>query len=218
MKTNIIVDLDDTLYLERNYVLSGFRAVAQLTPRPRLFAETCWALFESGRRNDIFDAALLKLGTPADPQTIDKLVKAYRHHEPSIKLADDSKRFLAQTNPTGLISDGPVESQTRKLGSLGLSGRFAKIILTDALGRNCWKPSIFAFQEIEKALGPGAFIYLGDNPRKDFRPARQLGWRTIRIRRPEGLYTDLEPQPHYEPDFEAETFDSIERSWLFSNE
>jgi len=37
------------------------------------------------------------------------------------------------------------------------------------------------------AVGPArGFVYVADNPRKDFIGARQLGWRTVRVRRDGG--------------------------------
>ncbi len=35
-------------------------------------------------------------------------------------------------------------------------------------------------------------VYLADNPRKDFVAPRALGWRTVRVRRPESLHVDVD--------------------------
>jgi putative hydrolase of the HAD superfamily len=41
---------------------------------------------------------------------------------------------------------------------------------------------------IQDALGaaPERCIYIGDNPAKDFRAPKALGWRTLRVRHPQG--------------------------------
>jgi putative hydrolase of the HAD superfamily len=33
-------------------------------------------------------------------------------------------------------------------------------------------------------------LYVGDNPQKDFYGARILGWKTVQIKRPDGIYKD----------------------------
>ncbi len=46
-----------------------------------------------------------------------------------------------------------------------------------------------------------AFIYIADNPVKDFAAPHHLGWSTVRIRRAGGLHsaeTRADPAPDYE--------------------
>jgi len=53
-----VLDIDDTLYLERDYVRSGFCAVGRwLAEHQNVedFFERAWALFEAGARGNIFD-------------------------------------------------------------------------------------------------------------------------------------------------------------------
>ena len=61
----VVFDLDDTLYLERDYVRSGFFAVGRyLEERHDLqgFESAAWQEFEAGRRGDIFDHDSMKTG------------------------------------------------------------------------------------------------------------------------------------------------------------
>ena len=59
----LVFDLDDTLYLERDFVVSGFREVAHVlgrligTEEIRVF-RFMWSLFENGSRGKIFNQAL----------------------------------------------------------------------------------------------------------------------------------------------------------------
>ena len=61
----------------------------------------------------------------------------------------------------------------------------------DALGdrgRDHWKPCPRGFERIREALGapPAQCLYIGDNPAKDFRAPKALGWRTLGVRHPQG--------------------------------
>ena len=49
----VVFDIDDTLYLERDYVGSGFAAVGAWIEANlgfRSFSDRCWIAFRSGRR------------------------------------------------------------------------------------------------------------------------------------------------------------------------
>ena len=72
-------------------------------------------------------------------------------------------------------------------------------VFSDALGREFWKPSPAPYEKIMAAI-PGAggdFVYVADNPQKDFIAPNRLGWRTIQIIRPGGLYAGVEVAPEY---------------------
>jgi putative hydrolase of the HAD superfamily len=60
--------------------------------------------------------------------------------------------------------------------------------------------------------GPAyTYVYVGDNPAKDFVGARALGWRTIRIRRAAGEHSLVEAQPGYEADQEIADLGELRR-------
>jgi len=195
----VVFDLDDTLFPERDYVRSGLAAAGEWVWRAygrADFAETAWALFAAGVRGRLFDAALERLGLPADPAAIAALVDVYRHHRPAITLfadADRALRALAGRARLAIVSDGPLASQKRKVKVLGLEDRFDPIVLTDRWGRAFWKPHERAFREVERVTDcdGAACAYVGDNPRKDFVAPRALGWRTVRVRRPGGEHAGV---------------------------
>jgi len=181
-----VFDLDDTLYLERDFVRSGFHAVEKSTGIPGFF-ETAWGLFEQGERGDVFDQALSLLKVPGD---VAGMVAVYRAHRPSIALAPDARRLLESIGgAVGLISDGSAATQQNKLEALGIASRFQSVVLTGAWGAAYSKPHPRAFLETQRRLGRGPYIYVADNPTKDFETPRNLGWRTVRVRRQKGLYT-----------------------------
>ena len=61
----VVLDIDDTLYLERDYARSGFTAIGDWA-RAELgvddLGERAWAAFEAGTRGTIFDEALAAAG------------------------------------------------------------------------------------------------------------------------------------------------------------
>lgn len=196
----VVFDLDDTLYLERDYVRSGFAAVGQ-SVRHRLgmedFETVAWQAFETGRRGDIFDYTLRNLGVEPSRDLVDELVRHYRTHRPSIELEPDAALCLEGLESgfrIGLITDGPSASQRAKIEALDIAPIMDVVILTAELGDDLGKPHPRAFEEIEHrlTLSGSACIYVADNPAKDFVAPRSLGWRTVRVRRAEGLYSSLE--------------------------
>jgi putative hydrolase of the HAD superfamily len=194
----VVFDLDDTLYPERDYVASGFAAVGNRVEADRGirgFSELAWRLFEDGRRGNIFDLAFEQLDIDVTEAVIRRAVDVYRRHTPTIALFPDAEECLARIDghaALALISDGPAESQRRKVEALKLSRRIPDIILTEVLGPAYRKPSALAFEAIQVKHGASghACVYIADNPRKDFIGPKSLGWNTIRVRRPIALYKD----------------------------
>jgi putative hydrolase of the HAD superfamily len=216
----IVFDLDDTLYPERAFVLSGFRAVAAWVEKHLgisanlAFTELC-QLFEAGVRGNTFDLWLENHGLKTE-NWIKQMVQVYRNHEPCIEPYPEVPEVLRRLRfhyRLGLVSDGFAEVQKRKLTALGLASCFDVIVFSDEWGLEAWKPSSKPFEVALKRLritGPEA-VYVADNPVKDFWGARQIGMWTVRVRRPDGLYSCLEPPSlEYAPDVEIESLSDLE--------
>ncbi len=193
----VVFDVDDTLYLEREYVRSGFVAAGEWAAaalRIHGFGERCWAEFEAGARGDVFDRVLSSVRHVATRDVIDELVRCYRAHVPKIGLLDDARaclQKLAARVRLAAITDGPLESQRKKVDALGLGTWLQPIVYTAQLGPGFAKPSEEPFRRVERLVGASgaACAYVGDNPSKDFRAPAALGWRTIRVRRSGGLHS-----------------------------
>jgi putative hydrolase of the HAD superfamily len=204
----VVFDIDDTLYLERDYVLSAFRAVGIWAERWLAidgFGEACWAEFDSGRRSTIFNRALASFGIEPTPELISGLVELYRTHEPCIQLAPDGSRMLSEISgryPIAVVSDGPLASQSRKADALGLRAIASPVILTEIFGHQFCKPHTRAFKEVAAAVSAEHYVYVADNPAKDFIAPCDLGWTTIRVRRFGGLHYSVETLAGAPPDFE----------------
>ncbi|MFH1131653.1 MAG: HAD family hydrolase [Pseudomonadota bacterium] len=212
----VVFDVDDTLYLERDYVRSGFYAVG-LFAKQKLgstgFFEAAWAEFEAGQRGDIFDLVLSQKGLRNDNAMIAQLVEVYRYHVPQIALFDDA--FVCLNRLRGAmylaaITDGPLESQKAKVKALGLEKWTNPTIFTAALGPKAGKPNPMAFELVqEKTHCKGSScVYVGDNPSKDFVAPKSLGWRTVRLIRPGGLHAN-EPSGD-DVDIELPDLDELE--------
>lgn len=191
----VVFDVDDTLYLERDYVRSGFSAVADVVhssvgiPKAELFS-FLWACFERDNRGNTFN-----LLCDAYPEIVERypvvdLVEVYRSHRPRLSLPSESKQVLGRLRMAGLriglISDGPLSSQSAKVSALQLDSIADEIVLTDSWGRSYWKPHTRAFEEIARRFGMAhrELCYVADNPAKDFCTPKALGWYTIRVRCP----------------------------------
>ena len=204
----VVFDIDDTLYLERDYVRSGFRAVgiwAQRWLGIGEFETACWNEFEAGRRSNIFDHALVSFGIEPAPELICGLVELYRTHEPCIQLAPDASQALQELAgrcPVAIVSDGPLASQSRKADALGLRSIASPVVLTEVFGQRFRKPHARAFHEVSTRTPAGHYVYIADNPAKDFVAPHDLGWTTVRIRRPDGLHYSVETVAGAPPDFE----------------
>jgi putative hydrolase of the HAD superfamily len=201
----VVFDIDDTLYLERDYVKSGFLAVDTLLRERRLvgFFDHAWQAFQSGLRRTIFDETLLAMGHSADPMLIAQMVEAYREHVPGLSLLPDAAACLNQLHghiALAAITDGPLASQRAKAQSLGLAKWCRPIVFTEELGPGLGKPHMAAFELVEKETGcrAGQCAYVADNPTKDFHAPIRLGWRTVRVRRPGGLHENVESEERAE--------------------
>ncbi len=199
----VVFDIDDTLYLERDYVRSGFRSLGPWV-RQQLgvadFTERAWHLFERGARGDIFNRVLAEAGRAPEPGVIAELVRRYRTHEPALALLPDARDCLTKLGDTArlaVLSDGPLDSQRRKAAALGLGTFCNPIVLTAELAAGSEKPSEAGYRHIAQTVGVPhpACVYVGDNPAKDFAAPARLGWRTVRVRRREGLHVAVASGP-----------------------
>jgi putative hydrolase of the HAD superfamily len=215
----IVLDLDDTLYLERDYASSGFRAVGRWVQQEfgrTGFADRCRALLDAGVRGTVFDQALQQVGLPADRLVIRRLVTLFRAHRPEIELLPDARRFLVQWQEAAwlaLISDGPLVAQRRKVRTLDLERWLDRCILTDAWGKAYWKPCPRAYQEVQRyfRVDPRQCVYVADNPDKDFVACHQLGWMSVRIRRSRGLHFHRDATAWGKADYEISSLDQMGR-------
>ncbi|MES9706055.1 hypothetical protein ABWK26_24960 [Bacillus toyonensis] len=87
----IVFDMDDTLYKEKDYVVSGFKAVDDWIKDNYGkigFYNIAIRLFNSGEKKFVFNKTLKKLDIDYDEKLISNLIEQYRFHKPDIQLLD----------------------------------------------------------------------------------------------------------------------------------
>ena len=194
----LVFDLDDTLYPERSYALGGFRAAAD-------YARDTWGLadlapemtrlLDAGMLGPLFKQVLHAAKPDTTADQLAEFVRAYSRHTPNLTLFPDAAAVLdhfEQLGPLGLITDGHAKTQAAKVAALGIAPRFKSIVYTGALGpdRAFHKPHPMAFELTEQTLGGtrDRFVYVGDNPAKDFAAPNARGWCTVQIVRAGGIH------------------------------
>jgi putative hydrolase of the HAD superfamily len=203
----VVFDLDDTLYPERSYALSGFRAASR-------WAETALAvpdlvpemtrLLDAGQLGRVFGLALAQVRPDHSAAELAGLIEAYRTHTPQISLFADGAAALEryrQRAPLALITDGTQMMQRAKVEALGIAGLFREIIYTDALGpdRAYFKPHPLSFERVAQSLSADRYVYIGDNAAKDFVAPNALGWTTVQVIRTGAIHPSDRVSPGGEP-------------------
>ncbi len=213
----LVFDLDDTLYNEMDYVKGAFKEVSHYLSKKyfmdsdRLIQTMLKLLADKGRGrifNDVCDIYSLN-------EDIDKLIEIYRNASPEISLYEDAEYVLKQCQrkyKLGLITDGKYYVQWNKIRLLGIEKYFDYIIVTDEHGVDFCKPSIKPYVKMAENFGVtfDSMAYVGDNPRKDFFGAKQLGIYTVRIIRASGDHVGLRLSNDYEADIEIADMYNLE--------
>ena len=198
MKKAVLFDLDDTLIEEDNFIQSGYRKIAEYLVQqygfqPQGLYEELYALYLDDAKN-VFNRIMEVHGVTYTNENIMELVQLYRTHLPEITFYEDVIPVLSalrQKNiKLGIISDGYYETQKNKLSVLGANTFFDKIIITDELGRDYWKPDPRSFLMMRDCFGLdfSEMIYVGDNPEKDFYIGLKYPILTVRINRETSIY------------------------------
>jgi putative hydrolase of the HAD superfamily len=190
----VIIDMDDTLYPERDFLLSGARAVARfLAERTDSAADEVMRLIdallaEPEGRAQLFDRLLRRMNLWSAPLSL-TLVHVYRTHRPSIQACADVAPALTALRSAGLrlalLSDGPATVQRNKFEALGVGALFDAVVFTDDLPAGNRKPSLVPFQVAANLLAvqPNECVCVADDASKDFIAPRALGMSTVCVRR-----------------------------------
>jgi len=179
-QTTFVFDLDDTLYSERDFFLSGMESVARTVNRTiGVDANHLIKRLLNDGVSDIFEALCTQLSLPHSVK--ESLLWEYRLHFPNISL-DPSVSVLINElmkNSVGvaILTDGRSITQRNKLNALGLFELPAYI--SEEYG--VMKPDPTLFLAIVRDFESQSYVYVGDNPKKDFVTPNALGWFTVGI-------------------------------------
>lgn len=188
----VVFDLDDTLYGEKEYIRSGYRAVAKVIPQVENAERKLWRFFLE--KKPAIDE-VLSMECIYTEEIRQGCLVAYRLHEPDIHLYDGVMEILTKLRSDGyklgIITDGRPEGQRAKIRVLGLGKYMDHIIVTDELGGVKYrKPNETAFIQMADKLNVAfsQMCYVGDNIKKDFIAPLKLGMRAVWFRNQDGLY------------------------------
>lgn len=213
----LIFDLDDTLYDEQAYVLSGLGAVAKFGHErfgwnPVESFDYMQGVLNASGRGAIFDSWLASHGK-CTRSLVKECVKVYRHHVPSLQMTpgvEDLLERLSLKYPLYVVTDGHKVVQYNKVEALGISRFFRKIFITHRYGIRNAKPSIYCFDLIRRREGCEweDMVYIGDNPAKDYVNLNPLGVLTIRVNT--GVYHNVVAKPGYDGKATLERLDLLD--------
>jgi putative hydrolase of the HAD superfamily len=180
-RTIVLLDLDDTLYPEVDFVSSAFKELATMIS-PAIESIHTEMMKWFSKKEDVFQNLLDHY--PASHLTKEKLLNTYRHHHPDIKLNDGVKKILddlqSHNIPMALITDGRSITQRNKIAALNIEQYFSSIFISGETGKEKQEGS--AFRSLHEAY-PGYRAYVfGDNVNKDFWWPKKFGWHTIGLR------------------------------------
>jgi putative hydrolase of the HAD superfamily len=200
----VLFDLDDTLYRERRFALSGFREVALVLSASGVDPARAFALLvgclRRGERATALQTLCHDLG--GSDKSVAPLVEVIRGHMPRLTLPQPSLRALEQLHgewKLGIVTNGFPGVQRRKVTSLGLWDLVDTVVFAYEHGSGLGKPDAEPFRIAASRLGvePARCVFVGDDLQRDIAGARALGMRTIRIARPS-------QQPAIDDDLEAD--------------
>ena len=187
----ILFDMDDTVYSEKENVRCGLRTLTKYVGDPSIYDEM-WAAYMA--KKSYIKSVLTDRGIYTD-ERYNEWLHVFRFAPSDITpydgFCDMLDRFLADGKRLGMITDGRVQSQEKKLAGLGIAHYFEKIIITDSLGGvEFRKPCTVAFEMMHDhfATPYGKMVYIGDNLKKDMQPPLTLGMKFIHFDNEDGIY------------------------------
>ena len=204
----VCFDLDYTLFDLRQYSRGAFHDISEYlgTATGRPLSEVRQVFLqelERGHQN-VLNRGLSALGILEHEKILSVLVNIYRSHQPSLSLYPDVLPTLQALRKMGcklgVVTNGTLSTQLKKVMALGLTAWLDVIIYADALGRAHWKPSPLPYRVALEALdgNPTETLYVGDDPHTDFKGALLIGMTTARILR--GEFQQIAEEPMFPPD------------------
>ncbi len=189
MSGAVLFDLDDTLYDVGQYYRGAFGEISSYITREHgLSGEDVFQMLVRLWREKtsmypyLFNDLIA--GLKLEPEELESLVRIFNGYsgkiEPYPEVVPTLKWLQGEKYKLGVITDGNMERQTRKLEMLGLGHYFDTIVYTQEIAP---KPSPLPFTVALNRLGTRAedAFYVANNPLIDFQGAREIGLHTVRI-------------------------------------
>ncbi len=210
----VFFDLDNTLYDSEKYYTRAFESISEhLQKRFKIEQKTSFDFLYSNWKkttsmyNKIFDDLIEELDLKIS--TID-LVKIFNEQEVyESDLFSDTVPVLEKLSKKfklGIITDGNISRQKRKIENCKIHNFVNFTVYTKEIEP---KPSPKPFQYAlnQSSLNGVRPFYVADNPKIDFKGAKQLNFSTIRIIR--GEFQNINSDEYV--DYSIETLYEIEK-------
>lgn len=186
---NILFDLDNTLYDAEQYFSGAFREISTYLEKNYDISrkEAYNVLMKTWKTktsmySQLFNDSLNSLNLKMEAGALVKIFNNYAgklvpYPEILLLLKELKKRKFK----LGIITDGDVERQKRKIELLGIKDFFDVIICTKEIETNKLSEIPFKKALDELAGTTDDSFYIGDNPYLDFEGAKKIGIKTIRL-------------------------------------
>ncbi len=195
----IICDLDDTIFPEYDYVISGYREIAKkYSKKMDIDSESIFDQLKSSFDTFVinpFNSFIEK--NSLNDNEMDKMIDIYRYHNPHLTLYEDIKDFLEKIRSMDIVitilTDGEEKRQLAKIDSLGIRNYFDYIKVSE---EKYFKPHPHGYEEIigRYQFKNSEILCIGDNPKKDFYYPLEHGMNVVKTNR----FVDL-PFPDSHP-------------------
>jgi HAD superfamily hydrolase (TIGR01549 family) len=218
----VFFDLDNTLYdhrraarealaeLHRRYDVSS--SGAGVDEFVRVFFDVnqrMWLKLATGEvdvrtlRARRFAELFARVGAPApsDAEALgQEYLDIYLAYSYPLAGAEETLAALEPLLPLGLLTNGFADIQRPKVARLGWEKYFKWVAVAEELG--VFKPDAAIYQKMCEMAGlpPGSILYVGDSPVEDVITGRNVGLRTVWVRRegPEVARWTAEADADYE--------------------
>lgn len=162
--------------------LALWRRLSEKYVNRYLRGELTWEEQQRARIREVFRDSKPRLSDSEADARFSVYLQAYE--QSWVPFADVEPCLEAlRGHELGIITNGTVDQQTRKLERLGIRGRFRVIVISEAVGAA--KPDPEIFKEACRLAGrpPRECAYVGDRLETDARASKAAGMRGIWIDR-----------------------------------
>ena len=207
MNKVLVLDLDDTLYSELDYLKSGYHKIAsELSANSSHLYELMINKYNNSE--DVFSFLVNEYNVG-----MQYLLDAYRFHIPNIKLYPDVDKVLnyySGNSEVAIVTDGRSKTQRNKISALGLTHILTSIVISEEVQTE--KPCRKNFEKVMLETTGNEYIYIGDNLKKDFITPKDMGWTTICLRdKGNNIHKQNFDLPYeYQPDYCFESWLEIQ--------
>jgi putative hydrolase of the HAD superfamily len=185
--TGVVFDLDDTLYPELRFSLSGYAAVAAAVAAETGMPAAVLYRFLVGRfrrhgREGLLQALCLAFALPTTD--VPRLVEIIRTHTPRLRLPRRTFEVLRELRARGhrlaILTNGLPGTQRGKVKALGVEALVDVVVYAQEHAPG-GKPAPVCFSAALRRLevDPARAVFVGDHPEKDIAGAVAAGLHPI---------------------------------------